>query len=1244
MRLVECVVARCSTCHRRLRSGHSCPAHGGAVAEVAPIAAAPFVWPEQSEPIGTLLGAGGFASVWALGEDRVIKIAHASHDLARARMMREAEALRAIGAPWVPRCHDSGVLADGRAWIVMDRVTGMTLSDVSADGPMKTAEAVELGLSMLDGIERVNAAGFVHRDIKPDNIVRTVSGRVVILDLGLARKVPSDPDDPTRARVQVGSLEYIAPEQIADSANVDVRTDLYSFGCVLFELLAARPPFVGDAAALERAHTALRPPRLGALRSAPAAIESLLADCLAKEPARRPSTIAEVRGRLAVARDERTPARMQHSVSVIREGKQPVVLLWAELPRVDRALLGMLTARRLVIASQRGRRVLAGVLGGEHADPASIAIAAARDLAAAGARVALHLDAIRVGSAGGASTLHGESVEKPESWVPQVPWTGVVLTLALASVTQVATQAADGLGPELRALGDEQSTIELVGREGLLTDLVADAATALHGLPSTTDASASGRRRRESTSGAAWRTSGPAFALLLGDAGVGKTAFASELAKRLIQLGVRVHFATVPPPGGGKPGHSALEPLVGTPQGPVVRSIGDALRDVARSQPTAVILDDLHLAEHDLLDALEYATLGGEPLALWVLGVAAPRLDARRPNLGARAERHRRDVLPPLDEEAAVTLTAALLRPAEYPPLRALRRLGAIAHGNPLHLAMLAREIHQRGGVRQRPGGAYFLDTTAIDELSPAALGPWLAARELAGLAVELVALARLCAVLGGEVDRTELVAIVDAVERSGGATTTIDVDIGLAELVAAGILTANDRGYYTYQQPLVEEGVYATTNEEERLALHRAALAFWRAAGDGREIAERVARHAEAIGDARVAAEAFATLGTLALAEQRSFDADQAWTGAVRSLEARDVSRVRALLGRARSRSRLQRMFDALADLREAEAIAAEVDAPMLELEILIEQSTVLDHCEDFEASRIVAERARAKLDVLTDARTSASGGLAIDVDLADARALFRKQEFATAAPLLRSTLAAARAERRDETATIAALLLGCALSDLRELDEAERVFADLIEMCIARDDRYHLGAAYGNRAWFWSARGELGRTAEDLRLVIQLARESGQAQLERAATHNLAEHMLWEGKTDDALLLARRGFALQSSGGEGTTHPDRMLLARVLAAAGDREELSEILATFATDQLGDDDKATLPVLQAIAGGDRAALEAAILGTDGVFAQMRLELGALAAKHGALPTDLRTQLVELAHTDPVWKGRIGEL
>jgi tetratricopeptide (TPR) repeat protein len=1152
--------------------------------------------------------------VWALPHDRVIKVAHTSHDLSRARLAREADALAAVGAPAVPQLHDRGVLPDGRAYIVMDRVRGTSVAEITT-APVRIADSIAIAAALLESLERIHAAHFVHRDLKPDNLFRTANG-VVILDLGLARKLPTDPDDPTRANVQVGSLEYMPPEQLADAASVDERSDLYAFGCILYELCTGRPPFVGDAALLERAHAALRPPRLGALATVPTAVESLVHDCLAKDPARRPRSAADARARLLEAHDE-PAATATNSMSVIREGKQPVVLLWAELPKVDRALLATLAGRRLVMASQRGRRVLAGVLGADHADPAAVAIAAARDLAAAGARVALHLDLLRVDSAGGASTLSGDAVEKPESWLPPGAWTGVVLTRALAAVTQTATAPTEA-GPDFLALGAASTAAELFGRDAQLSDLVADAAVVL--------------APRD-------RSPGPAFALLVGEPGVGKSVFAAELARRLTELDVHVHLGQVPAPGTGRPAYTALGDLVGTPTGPLVRAIGDALRAAARARPTAILLDDLHHADHDLLDALEYATLGGEPLPLWILGITGPRLIARRPQLGERAERRRRDNLPPLDEDAAVALAASLLRPAEYPPLRALRRLAAMAHGNPLHLAVLVREIHERGSIRARPGGTHYLDTTALDELSPAALGPWLAARELAGLSVELVALARLCAVLGGEVARDDLVAIVEAVERRGGATTTIDVDIGLRELVRAGILVASAHGY-EFASPLVEEGVYATTDEQERLGLHRAALDHWRSGADIPALADRVAHHAEAVGDHEVAARAFTALGLTAAAEIRAFDANEAWTGVLRNLQERDVRRAQALLGRARARSQLQRMFDALADLEEAAAIGVEIGDTDIEIEALLRRSTVLDHCDDFESSTRVGMQAKERFDAV------ARDALAVEVRLAEVRAIFRAGRIEEAAPMLRTLMESARAQGKPEVETIAALLLGCALCDLRELDEAEHVFARMIDQCTERGDRFHLAAAYGNRAWLWTARGEVDKTAEDLRLVIQIAREEGQAQLERAATHNLGEYRLWEGKLDEALQLAQRGFTLQSRAGEGSTRLDRFLLARIYAARGDHAELADMLATFDGEAgLSEADQALLGVLHASLRDidDWEPVLAKLDAACALYVGIRLEMGHLAARHGKLTPTRQTEIVALAHTDTVWAGRVKE-
>lgn len=1231
-------VARCPTCHRRLKSGRACPQHGGApaAADAAEASAAPL-W---SGPVGACIGSGGFASVWeclADGPPRVLKVAHADHDLARARMRREAEALAEIGAPAAPRFEGSGVLADGRAWIAMERITGENLADLIAAGPMAIGAALSIAIGIADALVRVHAARFAHRDLKPDNLVRRSDGSVVILDMGLARRLPADPDDPTRAGVQVGSLEYIAPEQLLDASSVDERADLYAFGCVLYELCSGRPPFVGEAHILERAHAALRPPPLAALVPVPTALEELCHACLAKQPARRPASAAEVARRLREIPAEEVRGReaLPSMMSVISEGRQPVVLLWAELPRVERALLDMLTSRKLAIVSWRGRRVLAGLVGAEHADPVAAAVAAARDLAAAGARVALHLDALIVRPTKDGISLLGPAAERAEEWLPKEAWSGVVLTRAIAAVSRAAVRQTD-LGPSYVRLGEAGEATELFGREAMLGALAADAAAALAG-------------------------AGPALSVLVGERGVGKTELAAALVPRLLRLGdrsdfrarvalgaplvplvppvPRVHLAAIPPPGSGKPAHAALAPLIGKPAGPVVRAVGDALRAAARAAPTALLLDDLHLADHELLDALEYATLGGEPLALWVLCLAAPSLEHRRPGFGSRAERLARTVLPPLEEEAAIELTASLLRPAEYVPLRALRRVSDIARGNPMHLVMLAREIHERGAILTRPNGEHFLDTTKLDTLAPIALGPWLAVRELAPLDVALCALARLCAVLGGELSRAEIGAVVEAVERVGGPTTTVDVDIGLAELEAAGVLVrAGER--WRFRQALLEEGVYETTNERERQALHTAALAYWRGRTGGPAVDARIARHAEAVGEREIAARAYAAIGARAHEAQRLLDADQAWQGALRNLTAGTAPYARALLGRARARYRQQRQHDARRDLEQVIATARALGEPELEVEALLDLSVTLDLSERFEESAAAAEEAHAQLAALP-ARPPA---LEVDVELSRSRALYRRDELAAAVPRLRDVIARAREIQRWETVTIAGLLLAPSLVRLAELDAAEAAFADLIELCEARDDRFHLAAALANRTWLWSARGEIARSEADTRTVIQLTREGGQAHFERASTHNLAEDLLWQGAFDEALRLARRSLRLQEGHGEGSTVLDLMLIARILAARGELGELSAQLGQIDPADLGPDEQVVLRSLAAVAQRAGGAAWSELLVESARLADAsRIEIALLAAHCGQLAGAPRDEAVSLASHNPLFVGRVSE-
>ena len=1170
---------------------------------------APPPWPA---PLGECLGRGGFASVWEVDGDGVLKIAHAAHELSRARLAREAEALAAIGVPAVPRLASHGVLADGRPWLVMERIAGANLAELTVDGPMPGERAVAISVAILDALAAVHAAGFVHRDLKPDNLVVRADGSVAILDLGLARRLPEDPADPTRAGVQVGSLEYLPPEQALDASTVDARSDLYAFGCIVYELLAGRPPFVGDAHALERAHAALRPPPLGALATMPSDLELIVHECLAKLRDRRPARALDVRARIAAILDGAPQvARQAHSVSMIRDGKQPAVLLWAELPRVDRTLLSKLSSRRIALVSQRGRRVLGAVVGAEHADPAGAAVAAARELAAAGARVALHLDLVEVGVEAGAPKVEGAAIERPEVWLPPAPWTGVVLTRALAAVAHAPSVPSELDG--FVVLGAAGETSQLFGRDAMLAELVAEAERAL--------------------------AAGPGLGVLVGDPAIGKSAIAGAVVPKLRATGARVLAATIPAPGAGRSAASVLAELVGaTPDAPgrsTVRAIGDGMRAMARIAPLAVVLDDVHLADGETLDALEYATLGGEPLSLWVLAIASPRLDQRRPAFGERAERRHRAVVPPLDEEAAVALAAALLEPAEYPPLRALRRIAAIARGNPLHLRALVREIHDRGAIRTRPNGEHFLDTTALDALPPVALGPWLAAREVAPLAPELVALARLCAVLGDEVLRDELAAVVELVEAKGGATTTVDVDIGLRELAAAGLLV--ERGArWVFRQALVQDGIYATTDDGERHAIHAAALTHWeRRALDEPGIAARVALHAEAVGDRRRAASAFATLGARADREHRTIDADQAWQGVLRNVDARDGVRARALIGRARARYRLQRVTQALEDLDEARAIAIELGDVTLEIEALLERATALDWGDDFPGSAAAAAEAKARFAGSPDRE------LGIEVRLAEARSLFRAQNLAEGVPALEAVHAEAKAHGRAEAETIAALLLTLGLVDLGRYADAERVFDELIPACIASGDRLHLGAAYANRSWLWSSRGDTARCAEDLRIVIQHAREIGQASLERIATYNLAESLLWTGELDEAQRLATRSRTIQRAHGEGADHFDVMLLARIVAARGDLAQLHALVEELAGTELSPSEQAILAVVACVGRRDPEAWETALAAAAPLLGpETVLELGVLAMRDGGLVEARRAALRELAEPRPMWKRR----
>ncbi|MDQ3368874.1 MAG: hypothetical protein M3680_25905, partial [Myxococcota bacterium] len=387
-------------------------------------------------------------------------------------------------------------------------------------------------------------------------------------------------------------------------------------------------------------------------------------------------------------------------------------------------------------------------------------------------------------------------------------------------------------------------------------------------------------------------------------------------------------------------------------------------------------------------------------------------------------------------------------------------------------------------------------------------------------------------------------------------------------------------------------------------------------------------------------AARAFAQLGAHAQREHRVLDADQAWQGALRNLDDGAAPYAHALIGRARARYRLQRVNEALADLARSLEIAQAVGDAGLQLEALLEQATALDWTQDFTSSRGVAEAAIRHYQ--RDPQRHAS--FSIDVEFAAARIAFREQE-PGAEVQLRDVVARARAAGNLGAEIDAAVLLGCVLVGQGCLDEAEAVLDRTIAMCEESGDRFHLGAAYNNRTLLWSARGEIERVAGDLRVVIQLAREAGQAFVERAATWNLAEDRLWQGALDEALLLGRRSLALQQGHGEGSTRLDEMLLARIYAARGQRSELATTLAAVTLHALDDDERRLAAVLQAsIADEGLAAWDRALDDAKALPPPYQLEMLHLAARQGGLSPERREYLRTLAEADPIWSRRLAEL
>jgi eukaryotic-like serine/threonine-protein kinase len=266
--------------------------------------------------LGQVLGRGGMAEVYLamdtrLGRTVAVKTLRA--DLARdptfqARFRREAQSAASLNHPAIVAVYDTGEdYIDGVSipYIVMEYVEGSTLRELLHSGRKLLPErAMEMTIGILQGLEYAHRNGIVHRDIKPANVMLTRNGQVKVMDFGIARAMGDSGMTMTQTSAVIGTAQYLSPEQ-AKGEQVDARSDLYSTGCLLYELLTVRPPFVGDspvAVAYQHVREEPQPPSVFDPEITPE-MDAIVLRALVKDPDYRYQSADEMRADIEACLD-----------------------------------------------------------------------------------------------------------------------------------------------------------------------------------------------------------------------------------------------------------------------------------------------------------------------------------------------------------------------------------------------------------------------------------------------------------------------------------------------------------------------------------------------------------------------------------------------------------------------------------------------------------------------------------------------------------------------------------------------------------------------------------------------------------------------------------------------------------------------------------------------------------------------------------------------------------------------------
>ncbi|MFL5306942.1 MAG: tetratricopeptide repeat protein, partial [Polyangia bacterium] len=728
---------------------------------------------------------------------------------------------------------------------------------------------------------------------------------------------------------------------------------------------------------------------------------------------------------------------------------------------------------------------------------------------------------------------------------------------------------------------------------------------------------------------------------------LGRALLADKLGAELardVWAGVAVSMGWAPPE---HPELRAAAAAPGALRSMAARAAGEGLRLKARTRPLALIIEDAHFVTETALDALEYAALSEAAAPIWICVVARPTFGRGRTDWAGRAGVRRELTLPALDAAAAAELARRLLMPAENVPASALAKLAARTEGIPLLLVELVRGLKRDGLVRRSgKGQSWTLATDELERLPDLPLVQWLASRETESLPPDLMAHARLAAVLGAEFSADEIEGVLQELERAGtAAETQLDAGIGVRRLVESGILSRHRGGRVGFRHALLRDSVYQSVPAPQREATHRAAFEYYRRQDRLPDAARLppMAFHAARSGLKADAGRLYMDLAARARARHAYLDAELLYKNAIENLPEDDQPRqIAAAQGRAEMRYRMGRHLDALADYAAALERARVAGARAAQVDILLDEAMCLDMVRDWPRAEAVTQEASDLVAANPDLATPVINARVL---MSRGRSLHRSDKQPEALDAFKTAIAASEPLGEDAYVpyTQSLSLGGFIAATLGKFDEAEVAFDRVLKVFEDHGDMWGLAAALINRSTLSFLTDKIDRLLADYERNVQLCREFGMSLFEVLCTRDLGEVYLSLGQTAQAEPYIRRALQmyLQEFGELGArTVNCEVQLARCKWYAGDVPAAAELFAKVAAKQREAEASGNTDAV--LIASDRVYLDQVSLALSGGSADAFDALIARAKELSMPPQDI-VELIEWKGMTAVRSGRIDE-